>query len=263
MPTLASPGASTSINHLEWDSDHFGFSVARIAADATDEQLQASLAEARARRYRLVYWATAPDRAPPPRLLTDFDGRIVDRKVTFARPLPPGGQPAESSSGVTIAPFTENECSPDLIDLAIAAGAYSRFAADPQIPRDKFERLYRIWIERSVSGEIADAVLVASASPSEGRVGAQSVANESSIAGMITVTVKHVVGNIGLVAVAETHRGRGIGARLIDAAHHWMAARGAAKTTVVTQAGNAPACRLYERAEYAIQQAENYYHFWP
>jgi ribosomal protein S18 acetylase RimI-like enzyme len=71
------------------------------------------------------------------------------------------------------------------------------------------------------------------------------------------------IGNIGLVAVAETHRGRGIGGRLIDAAHCWMVARQAAKTTVVTQGVNAPACRLYERVGYSIEQVEHYYHFWP
>ena len=39
--------------------------------------------------------------------------------------------------------------------LAIAAGEYSRFAVDRRFPREKSESLYRIWIQRSVSGEIA------------------------------------------------------------------------------------------------------------
>jgi dTDP-4-amino-4,6-dideoxy-D-galactose acyltransferase len=251
MPTLSSPAAAISITHLDWDTSHFGFSVGRIAAETTDAELHTALNEARTRAYRLVYWATPPDRAPPPRLLAEFNGRLVDRKVTFSRSLSGADQPA-AKSHVTIVPFDESECSTELTALAIAAGAYSRFAADPRIPRDKFERLYQVWIERSVRGEIADAVLVA-----------RDSAAEAHLAGMITVKVTNGVGNIGLVAVAETHRGRGIGSHLIDAAHGWMIARNATKTTVVTQAANAPACRLYERAGYTIEQAENYYHFWP
>jgi ribosomal protein S18 acetylase RimI-like enzyme len=80
---------------------------------------------------------------------------------------------------------------------------------------------------------------------------------------MITVKVADRIGNIGLVAVAESHRGRGIGSQLIESAHRWMINRGAATTTVVTQAANAAACRLYKRAGYTVAQAENVYHFWP
>jgi GNAT superfamily N-acetyltransferase len=80
---------------------------------------------------------------------------------------------------------------------------------------------------------------------------------------MITVQVTAGIGNIGLIAVAETHRGRGIGSLLIAEAHRWMSAAGATKSTVVTQAANAPACRLYKRTGYSLEHAENYYHFWP
>jgi dTDP-4-amino-4,6-dideoxy-D-galactose acyltransferase len=80
---------------------------------------------------------------------------------------------------------------------------------------------------------------------------------------MITVQATAGIGNIGLIAVAETQRGRGIGSLLIEAAHGWMAAAGAKKSTVVTQAANVPACRLYERTGYTLEHAENFYHFWP
>jgi dTDP-4-amino-4,6-dideoxy-D-galactose acyltransferase len=250
MPPVASSARSTAIAHLDWDTKHFGFSVGRIAAEPTDSELEATLEEGRKRKYRLVYWATSPDRTAPPHLLDDFDGRLVDRKVTFARSLSDLDHSVRSND-VLVAPVEGSECFPELIALAIAAGAYSRFAVDPRIPRDTFEALYRVWIERSVRREIADAVLVA-----------RDPAVDARLAGMITVKVTDGMGNIGLVAVAESHRGRGIGSQLINAAHGWMIARDAAKSTVVTQGANAPACRLYERAGYTIEQAENFYHFW-
>ena len=252
MPTLVNSAPSTSITLLAWDTNHFGFSVGRIAAEASDGELQAALDEARTQGYRLIYWATSPDRSAPQSLLAQFDGRLVDRKVTFARPLT-GVHPAPPSNDLVIAPVEGTQCPPALIALAVAAGAYSRFAVDPRIPRDKFERLYGIWIERSVRGEIADAVLVAR----------DSAEASNDLAGVITVKVTHGVGNIGLVAVSESHRGRGIGSHLIQAAHRWMIERGANRSTVVTQGDNAPACRLYERAGYSIEQSEHFYHFWP
>jgi dTDP-4-amino-4,6-dideoxy-D-galactose acyltransferase len=252
MPTLAEPATTKLLSSLEWDSRHFGFPVGRVAAGATDDELHAALEQARHGQYRLIYWATSPDRASPPELLAAFDGRLVDRKVTFSRSLSDGGSPPGRSSETTIVPFAEQETSAELAALAIAAGAYSRFAVDVRIPRAQFEQLYRIWIERSVRGEIADVVLAA-----------RGNATEATLAGMVTVKVANGIGNIGLVAVAKSHRGRGIGSRLIDGAHRWMAGRGAVQATVVTQAANRPACRLYERAGYTVARAENYYHFWP
>jgi dTDP-4-amino-4,6-dideoxy-D-galactose acyltransferase len=270
MPTiatpLATPIATTSIARLEWDSVHFGFQVGRIAGDVSDLELEAALIQARNRMFRLIYWATAPDRQAPARLLAEFDGRLVDRKVTFARELR-ADEVAATAGGLTIVHFGKREISDELTDLSIAAGEYSRFAVDPRIPRDRFEEMYRIWIAGSVCGEMAGTVLIAHNDALHGASKATNAASISpaggGIAGMITIKVTDGVGNIGLIAVAESQRGRGIGSRLIDAAHRWMIDHGASKATVVTQSANVPACALYRRAGYTVEHAENYYHFWP
>jgi dTDP-4-amino-4,6-dideoxy-D-galactose acyltransferase len=270
MPTIATPdatpNAATSVTRLEWDSVHFGFQVGRIAGDVSDVELEAALVHARKRAFRLVYWATAPDRQASPQLLADFGGQLVDQKVTFARALH-ADEAAATSGGLTIVHYGKREISDELTDLSIAAGEYSRFAVDPRVPRDRFEEMYRIWIAASVCGEMAGTVLIARDLAIDGDGKVTNLAGKSSageaIAGMITIKVTDGVGNIGLIAVSESHRGRGIGSRLIEAAHAWMIQRGASKTTVVTQAANVPACALYRRAGYAIEHAENYYHFWP
>ncbi len=129
---------------------------------------------------------------------------------------------------------------------------YSRFGVDNRIPPDKFEELYRVWIERSVRREIADDVLVVT-----------NGAGVESLAGMVTVKVTEGVGNIGLIAVSEEYRGQGIGSLLVQAAHHWMYRRHASEMNVITQRANAPACRLYERTGYSLASVQYYYHFWP
>ena len=129
MPTIATPAAApiaaTSVTRLEWDSVHFGFQVGRIAGDASDCELEAALVQARNAMFRLVYWATAPDRQAPQHLLAEFAGRLVDRKVTFARALR-AGEGGVASGGLTIVHYGKREISDELTDLSIAAGEYSK-----------------------------------------------------------------------------------------------------------------------------------------
>ena len=57
--------------------------------------------------------------------------------------------------------YAEAKASPELVELAIASGEYSRFRLDPRLNDERFVAMYRHWIDRSVARELADAVLVA------------------------------------------------------------------------------------------------------
>lgn len=248
-----------SDSHLEllpWDSAHFGFRVARIVGpDASDECLRELLTAAASTDVRLVYWAATAGRPVSDSCIKEFNGLLADRKVTYsqtlcANPLPPAGLRAERPR---IVEFPLGPATPGLIELAIAAGQSSRFHVDPRIPQDRFRALYTRWIERSTRREIADAVLVAV----DGRDTAPSV-------GMVTCSVSEDnLGNIGLLAVHESARRSGIGARLVEAAHADMIRRGASASTVVTQRANEPACQFYERLGYRPSSISDVYHFWP
>jgi dTDP-4-amino-4,6-dideoxy-D-galactose acyltransferase len=148
-----------------------------------------------------------------------------------------------------VAPYDEPRTRPELVELAIMAGEYSRFRTDPQFPPELFRKLYRAWIERSVRGEIADIVLVASA-------------DTARMAGMVTASLAGSQGSIGLFAVAADVRGRGIGRALLSAAHRWMRTLGGTHSQVVSQRANQPASRLYQRMDYTIASVRDVYHFW-
>jgi len=260
--TSTLPGTS-SLSRLEWECEHFGFSVAQVCgADLDDAALVDILRQARATGVCLAVWPTAEGRHVDARICAEFAGRLVDRKATFTRPL--GGSPAAHSTDEvsgrqrpTILRYTAATASSALTDLAIAAGQYSRFRVDPAFPQDKFQAMYRLWIERSVRGELADAVLVAATGRADHHGQAQC-----DPAGMITLAESDGVAQIGLIAVAGAMRGRGIGSALIDAAHCWMQSRAAVEARVVTQLANLPACHLYERAGFQLSRVQNVYHFW-
>jgi len=258
------------IARLEWDSDHFGFSVARLwPSDASESGLAVVLARARRQGVVMAVWTTGPEMRVSRELLSDFHGDLVDEKSTFAGELATlstakcsetsslrDGSLCENhatASNAIIQPYSEATASEKLLALSIAAGIYSRFNCDPRFPREKFEELYRIWMERSVRRELADMVFVAR----------DATSPTSGLMGMVTVSVADGVGSIGLIAVGQKARGRGVGTRLIDAAHDWMREHGAVDARVVTQGANLPACKLYERAGYRLASVEHYYHFWP
>jgi dTDP-4-amino-4,6-dideoxy-D-galactose acyltransferase len=139
---------------------------------------------------------------------------------------------------------------PDDIDtlMDLADGAYegTRFARDPRFPAGSARRLYRKWVSESCTGW-ADAVLVAE------RTGA---------AGFITLHRDPGAWRIGLVGVGEAHRGSGVGTALVSAAIRHAALEGGALVTVVTQAANLPAVRLYERLGFRASQVGLWYHRW-
>ena len=242
---------SGSLSPRSWDTNFFGFSVAEIEGrELDDDSLAAHLLAARRDGIELVYWRANLGREPVPDLLTRFAGQLVDRRVVYRLPLEEADLGGVSTSGYAVREQQPGPATPELIELAIAAGAFSRFKADRRFPEALFEALYRTWMERSAAREIADVVLVA--------------ANQAgSILGMSTISVDGETATIGLISVRQEARGRGIGRALVASCHRWMADRGVYESRVATQQLNEHACRLYERSGYRIADRSLVYHFWP
>ena len=241
---------SCRVERLSWDSARFGFEVGRVMGDPPDEEsLQEVLERGGKDHFELVYWFTRRDWEPGPTILRSHHGRMVDRKTTFERRL----SSAESwppTNDVAIEDVTRESPSPGILALGVSAGEYSRFRVDRDFPPHLFIDLYRTWTSRSLKGEIADAVLLASLP-------------EARLAGLVTLALENEDVSIGLIAVAASVRGRGVGSALIAAAHRWAVGNRRHLVSVVTQADNAPACGLYRKAGYTVSDVVRVYHFWP
>jgi dTDP-4-amino-4,6-dideoxy-D-galactose acyltransferase len=230
---------------LKWDSDFFGFKTARILTPDLDEkQLIKTLENLRSRDIRLVYWASTAE--------ADFDvsalgGRLVDKKAIFEANLAMS-KPLSPISGTQVIPYTSAIPQPVMLDLALQAGQFSRYARDPQFPHERFNALYLEWMRKSLAGQMADEVLVAIV--------------KDIPAGMVTLSAKDGIGEIGLIAVDSAYRGRHVGMALMAGAHNWYKENNLMLARVITQADNLPACGLYERCGYALARLEYFYHFW-
>ena len=223
MPPKMSTTIATLVARLDWETNHFGVQAAQLTDAALDDvSLESALRQARRQGVQWLVWATDGTRSAPAGLLDRFSGTLVDRKATFTSSL--AGETSSGDEGPNDAPrvveYSAAKASPELVELAIASGEYSRFRLDSRLSDERFVAMYRRWIDRSVTRELADAVLIAECRDVPGLIG-------QSLAGMISVSVSQGVGSIGLVAVAAAARGRGVGATLIRGAHQWMRGRGA------------------------------------
>lgn len=233
---------SIHLEHLAWDTALFGFPVGRIqAASLQPEILGQTLKGLHAGIVRLVYVSADWRDGVRRRLIEDAGGKLVDRKLTFCKPLTPPAPPWPPA----IAACQDVEPGPRLEALALASGIHSRFRLDPRIPSSVFEELFLQWIRRSLRKEIADAVLVS--------------AGDSSL---VTLKMENDGAAIGLLAVEEQHRRRGLGRALLAASEAWALDRGADCLKVVTQGGNDAACALYLSAGFTVAREEALFHLW-
>jgi dTDP-4-amino-4,6-dideoxy-D-galactose acyltransferase len=235
------------IVHLDWDSAHFGFPVARAEpAGAPAAALEADLEKARADGVRLVYHHRPMDDPLDAAVLERHGGRALTATVYYDKPLDVGRRPVPEGLEVE----TVTELSDRLRALAPLSGHYSRFRVDPGIPEAAFVSLYEIWLERSIAGEMAERVLsVGDASGPE--------------LGFVTIVRSDAeTGRLGLMSVRPDIRGKGLATGLVAAAEAAMEAAGASRTEVWTHVENTAAIGLFERFGYARGHAERAHHFW-
>ncbi len=164
------------------------------------------------------------------------DIQLMDVKLIFEKALK-----SESTCSDIIEVY-QGELTEDLISLALDSGEYSRFKVDPRLDQGEFEKLYHIWIRKALEkGE----VLV-----------------DGEMEGMVTCKVDNDLAQVGLFAVKESSRGKGIGKDLLKKAESWAFEKGARIMKIPTQKANTPARSLYEKMGYKIASKTNIYHYW-
>ena len=142
----------------------------------------------------------------------------------------------------------------------------TRFYSDAHFPRPLCDALYARWIQASCEG-FADAVLVIG--PAGAPLGYVTCHLDTPPPGRPAPAEARDAhdhpprgGRIGLIAVGEDARGRGLGPLLVRAAVDWLGGHGAAAVSVVTQGRNVAAQRLYQRCGFLTRDLHLYYHKW-
>lgn len=228
---------------LDWDSEFFGFRIARATAAPSAEALARTLQECARQEVRCLYFLADAGDFGTIRLLEDHGFRFADLRATLIRQAP----------GLSEIPGVRRARPEDLPALrAIARVSHrnSRFYVDSNFPRDRCDALYDTWITKSVVEGFADAVFV-------------SATTSGEASGYITCSmIRPDRGQIGLLAVAPEQRGTGAGRKLIERALSWAREQGAASVITVTQGGSISAVRAYERCGFVADSMQLWYHRW-
>lgn len=241
------------ILRLDWDTEFFGFPVGRLIDWGGRPSTACILQQVQNSGCRVVYVASEtlqPDLAEH-YVLTQVEleldsARWLETAVGQDQRDPPLPEPPDVVS-VSI----EKHHGPpdgDLHRLALQAGWSSRFARDRRFGRASFESLYAKWIQRSCALEIADVVLTASV--------------ELNRIGFVTGSLSLPEARIGLLAVDSDSRGQGGGRRLVESFASLAFAAGCSALSVVTQAENVSALRLYSRVGFEEVGRLHWYHIW-
>lgn len=224
---------------LDWDTTFFGFRVARIEFQ-NEDQFEADIKKAKEDNVKLIYcFAETKNR------LVEQYGELVDEKVTYYKKLE--NDIVFAPNHILIEEYSALVPTKELYNLAIQSGVYSRFNIDSRISTEKFQDLYRTWIENSVKKTFAQKVLVAK--------------ENNKISGMITLGEKNGRGDIGLIAVNLGSRGKGIAKSLMSATEIDFRTK-FKEAQVVTQKKNTLACQLYEYFGYREEKIDPIYHIW-
>ena len=233
---------------LEWDTDFFGFRIGRATVERlTIERARTIMSWSKNERIRCLYFLADSDSPDTIRLLENNRFRFQDIRLTMTRHgLPEDATTKKREHGIRPARAPEIKA---LREIARVSHTGSRFYHDPGFPRERCAALYETWIERSFSGEYADAVLIAEW---KGRP-----------AGYLSCRLREGgEGSIGLFAVDSALQGKGIGASLINASFAWFSERGVHTVTTVTQGANVPAQRAYQRSGFQTASVKLWYHRW-
>lgn len=221
-----------------WDSEFFGFPVAAFEYQP-DQRFELDS------QYRLIYGFGPADEAWR-KQAEAHGGVLIDQAVDYEIDLQ-----QLSHMDHAVNHFVESHFGqPDeaLYDLALIAGHDSRFRRDPRFPEGSFERMYRIWIERSAKRELAEEVLF--------------IEDFARKVAMLTIELKDDIPRIGLVSTAEDYQSRGLASDLVKAAWVWAINRNYDRMRVRTQVSNAGACRFYEKLGFQKREEEWIFHFW-
>jgi ribosomal protein S18 acetylase RimI-like enzyme len=232
---------SRPTSSLPWDSELFGYPVARLNERHVDAKVLANAFDwCAARAVRCLYYLAAADDAPSLVAAQAAGFQFVDVRLTLARPLTPG---QAWTVGAEISPATETDRA-GLMALAPYLARVSRFSADPRFGREAAVRLYQAWLRKE-----AGAVLVARA--------------PQGVGGCILCDVEpDGTGVISLLAVAPENGGQGLGVALCAAGLNWFVGQGCAQARVVTQGHNVASQRVYQRAGFVTQSVEIWFHKW-
>lgn len=225
------------LKFLDWDSQFFEKKIYRLDISKADQidaikQLDSNFDG------ELIYLFSKED--------LNFKNNdqllLADKKIVFEKVIIPTEIKIDDSEIISVFELTD-----DLLDLAFLSGHHSRFKLDSKL-QHKFKSMYRIWIEKSLTREIAHEVF--------------AYRFDNKNIGFVTVKRNEDSAVIGLIAVSEHYHGKNIGSALMKKVEEWCGSNGVKHLEVATQLDNVQACNFYKKNGFNTKQIDYIYHYY-
>lgn len=231
---------------LPWDSDFWSFPIGKLEGSLLQEtEAENVLDWCQANEIRCLYFAANGSNAETLQRAHGAGFQFVDVRVDLECDASCGIESSLSENS-PVRPVTEADLE-SLKTISRSAHQDTRFFKDLNFERSKCAKLYEKWIERDFES---------------GQVLGFFPANPALVGGYVTLAKENVDARIGLIALAESLRGRGGGRILLDAAMLAAAESGAKKIRVATQGTNVAALKLYEKAGFRVCDVKIWFHRW-
>ena len=259
MPPKTPTTIATLVARLDWETNHFGVQAAQLTDAALDDvSLESALRQARRQGVQWLVWATDGTRSAPAGLLDRFAGTLVDRKATFVRSL--ADETSSGDDGRNEAPpvveYSAAKASPELVELAIASGEYSRFRLDPgSATSDSWP----------CTGSGSTVACPANwPMPCWSRSAATCRGASRTVIGRHDLSIRVPGRRVDRAGRRGGRRARTGRRRDVDPRRTSVDAwpRRTSGSRCYSD-GQCTGLRLYERAGYRLSQVRNIYHFWP
>ncbi len=238
-------GVARSGVFLPWDSEFFGFRIGRAQGNRlTPAGREALLQWCADERIRCLYFFADGEDGATLEQAHVGGFKFVDLRVDLAMEL------ARGVSRPSPAEFRLVRSEEISVIEAMARGAHTdtRFFKDTGFPALRAADLYARWIQR----DFREHRVFVAGGP------------DGTMAGYVTcqLDVARGIGRIGLIAVAEAARGRGLGRALVQGALAWFREAGCREVRVATQGTNLAAQRLYQAFGFRTAETTVTFHRW-
>lgn len=238
-------GVARSGLFLPWDSEFFGFRIGRAQGNRlTPAAREALLQWCGDERIRCLYFLADGEDGTTLEQAHVGGFKFVDLRVDLAVEI---SRVAPALAPAVFRPARPEEI-PAIESLARGAHTDTRFFKDAGFPATRAADLYARWIQRDFR-EHHVFVAGGPAGAAEGYVTCQLDATRGT-------------GRIGLIAVAEAARGRGVGRALVQGALAWFREAGCGEVFVATQGTNLAAQRLYQAFGFRTAETSVTFHRW-
>lgn len=231
---------------LPWDSELFGFPIARIEARPDSRRL---LELARAAGIRCAYYECETGDLEAIRSAEASGCQLVEVRVTLEATLAEMKPRTKQHGSQVLFEIGRvgSETGAELRRLATEVSENSRFALDPGFGPSQARKLYERWVDVSLEGR---AELIMGARDGQ------------YLQGFISCRVKDRMPFLELVAVDRRLARSGVGTALVDHVAEALRDLQHSSARVVTQARNVRALRFYERCGFRVVGTSLMYHRW-